>query len=57
MSQRALSKAVGLYPMSIMSFEQGARELSVLELIDVAKALEMDPVTLFRATLDAGPLD
>ena len=57
MSQRALSKAVGLYPMSIMSFERGERELTVLELIDIAKALGVDPIELFRAAAEDGPLD
>ena len=57
MSQRSLSKAVGLYPMSIMSFERGERELSVLELVDIARTLDVDPVDLFKAATGEQPLD
>lgn len=34
--------------MSIMSFERGERELSVIELIDVARALAVSPVKLLQ---------
>lgn len=51
MSQRALSEAVGVHPMTIHRFESGERLLDVLELVDIARALEIDPVTLFRLAL------
>lgn len=35
--------------MSMMSFERGERELSVIELIDIARALDVSPVDLFQA--------
>lgn len=51
-SQRGLSVAIGAHPMTLHRFESGERLMDVLELVDVARALEIDPVELFKAMLD-----
>ena len=50
-SQRALSGMLGVHPLTIARFERGERSLDVVELMDIARALDIDPVALFKAGL------
>jgi transcriptional regulator with XRE-family HTH domain len=50
-SQRDLSRRLGIYEMAIMEFERGHRGLQVSELIDIAAILEEDPVKLLQEAL------
>lgn len=52
LSQRKLSERLGLHPLTIARFERGERMLDVLELLDIAAALETDPVLLLKACLE-----
>ena len=47
-SQRGLSVAIGAHPMTLHRFERGERMLDFLEIVDIARALGMEPVELFR---------
>ena len=48
-SQRALSGMLGVHPLTIARLERGERSLDVIELMDIATALGMDPVELLQA--------
>ena len=52
MSQRELSRKMGLYDMAVMELERGGRGLQVTELIDAARILDEDPVQLLRECLE-----
>ena len=51
-SQRELSRHLGLHEMTMMRFANGERMLDVLELIDVARALGVSPAQLLRNALE-----
>lgn len=51
LSQRELSRRLGLHEMTIMRFENGERMLDVLELIDIAHTLDLSPHDLLRSAL------
>ena len=51
-SQRGLSVAIGAHPMTIHRLERGERTLDFLEIVDIALALGMEPVDLFRAAVE-----
>lgn len=51
MSQRELSRKMGLYDMAIMELERGGRGLQVTELVDAAKILGEDPADLLQRAL------
>jgi len=53
MSQRELSRQMGMWEMAVHEIESGKRGLQVTELIDMARLLEEDPVTiLIKATAE-----
>lgn len=55
MSQRELSRRIGLYEMAVMEIERGNRGLQVTELIDAAKVLGEDPADLLSRALSKLP--
>jgi DNA-binding XRE family transcriptional regulator len=54
LSQRELSRRMGLNPTTFWQLEQGRRGLQVSELIDAARVLDEDPVELLRTCLQNG---
>lgn len=47
-SQRDLSKRLGESPPYVWSIERGERTVDLVEFMDIAKALGVDPVELFK---------
>jgi len=52
LSQRQLSITLGWHPAAIGKIERGERRVSVIELLDIARALDLDPEVLLMACLD-----
>ena len=48
LSQRALSKKLKKAPTFVNKYECGERRLDVIEFLDIAKALEADPLEIIR---------
>lgn len=53
LSQRELSRRLGLNPTTFWQLEQGRRGLQVTELVEAAKLLGEDPAELLRQALSA----
>jgi transcriptional regulator with XRE-family HTH domain len=51
MTQTQLARRIGMKQSTVSRMESGERRVSLLELADVADALKVDPVELFRACL------
>jgi transcriptional regulator with XRE-family HTH domain len=48
-SQAQLATRLGTHQQFVSRFETGERRLDVIEFIDVARALRLDPIDLLRA--------
>lgn len=53
LSQRALSLKLGMAPTYLARVERGERVLDVVEFIDLARVLGVEPTTLFADLLAA----
>ena len=53
LSQRAVSKLLGMPPTYVSKVESGERRIDVIEFIELAKAIKVDPRALFEHLLDA----
>ena len=51
LSQRGLSDLLGWHPATIGKIERGDRSVSVIELVDIAAVLGIDPLALLGACL------
>ena len=51
LTQQAVAKRLGRPQSFVAKYEGGERRLDVLEFIDVARALESDPMKILRAVL------
>jgi len=51
MSQRQLSRLMGLHPTSGRKIEEGIRNLDVVEFVQLARALNRDPLELLEVFL------
>ncbi|MGV3615165.1 MAG: helix-turn-helix domain-containing protein [Fimbriimonas sp.] len=51
LSQRELSRRLGLNPTTFWQLEQGRRGLQVTELVEAARVLGEDPIELLRQCL------
>ncbi len=52
-SQRAMSRALGLVESVYGSIERRERILDMVEFLDIAKAINADPVELFKRYVEA----
>ncbi len=48
LTQEALAKRLGCIQTYVSKYERGERRLDVVEFLDVATALELDPVKVIR---------
>ena len=48
LSQRALSEKLKKAPTYVSKYERGERRLDVIELLEITKALDVDPVEVIR---------
>ena len=55
LSQRSLSRTLGLHPMTVGKIERGERALQVSELVEVCRALGEDPARMLDESLREGP--
>jgi transcriptional regulator with XRE-family HTH domain len=51
-SQRALSKRLKKVPTYVSKYERGERRLDVIEFLEIAKALDADPVKIIKQLVD-----
>ena len=51
LSQRGLSVSLGWHPATVGKIERGERRITVIELIDLSKALGMEPEKLLATCL------
>ncbi|MBE7557719.1 helix-turn-helix transcriptional regulator [bacterium] len=47
-TQAALAAAIGRHQSYVSKYERGERRLDVIEFLEVAKALEVDPADILR---------
>lgn len=48
LTQQAVADRVGMHQQNVSRFETGERRLDIVELVDVATALDLDPTDLVR---------
>jgi transcriptional regulator with XRE-family HTH domain len=51
LTQVGLEKRLGTYKGYVSKYESGERELTVMELIQVAEALDVDPLSVLKAVM------
>jgi transcriptional regulator with XRE-family HTH domain len=51
LTQVDLEKRLGTYKGYVSKYESGERELTVMELIEVAEALEVNPLSFLKAIM------
>lgn len=49
MTQTVVAKRLGKPPSYVAKYEGGDRQLDILEFLDVAEAIDFDPLVLIRA--------
>lgn len=52
LSQRELSRRVAMKVSYVNKILMGSRTVDIVELVDIARALNLDPVELFRRSLE-----
>jgi len=51
LTQVDLEKRLGNYKGYVSKYESGERQLTVMELIEIAEALEVDPLSVLKAIM------
>jgi transcriptional regulator with XRE-family HTH domain len=51
LTQVELEKRLGAYKGYVSKYESGERELTVIELIEIAEVLEVDPLSIMKAVM------
>ncbi|HZW47270.1 MAG TPA: helix-turn-helix transcriptional regulator [Microvirga sp.] len=51
LTQEELGKRLGKYKTFVSKYESGEREITVIELIEIAEALDVDPLSILKAVM------
>jgi transcriptional regulator with XRE-family HTH domain len=51
LTQEELGEKLGKYKTYVTKYERGERQITVLDLIDIAEMLDVDPLSIMKAVM------